>query len=199
MLTTLLEKVSNRLCLKSNSQLSIISVLAVTGPLVILVAGIWDAINHIQNSPEFFWSDPHIVVYAGVTLVAVASLFSINLLIKNLINGILKRGLQLVIVGSIMQIVSGFGDSISHDMFGIDGLLSLTHQPLEIGIVLSALGGFLIIKSRQNTNLNAFLPFSIVTFLLMTTWLAFNFALYFGHYIQCMPIHLIFSSGCSVL
>ena len=199
MLTTLLEKVSNRLCLKSNSQLSIISVLAVTGPLVILVAGIWDAINHIQNSPEFFWSDPHIVVYAGVTLVAVASLFSINLLIKNSINGILKRGLQLVIVGSIMQIVSGFGDSISHDMFGIDGLLSLTHQPLEIGIVLSALGGFLIIKSRQNTNLNAFLPFSIVTFLLMTTWLAFNFALYFGHYIQCMPIHLIFSSGCSVL
>ncbi len=199
MLTTLLEKVSNRLCLKSNSQLSIISVLAVTGPLIILVAGIWDAINHIQNSPEFFWSDPHIVVYAGVTLVAVASLFSINLLIKNSINGILKRGLQLVIVGSIMQIVSGFGDSISHDMFGIDGLLSLTHQPLEIGIVLSALGGFLIIKSRQNTNLNAFLPFSIVTFLLMTTWLAFNFALYFGHYIQCMPIHLIFSSGCSVL
>lgn len=199
MLTTLLEKVSNRLCLKSNSQLSIISILAVTGPLIILVAGIWDAINHIQNSPEFFWSDPHIVVYTGVTLVAVGSLFSINLLIKNSINGILKRGLQLVIVGSIMQIVSGFGDSISHDMFGIDGLLSLTHQPLEIGIVLSALGGFLIIKSRQNTNLNAFLPFSIVTFLLMTTWLAFNFALYFGHYIQCMPIHLIFSSGCSVL
>ena len=199
MLTTLLEKVSNRLCLKSNSQLSIISILAVTGPLIILVAGIWDAINHIQNSPEFFWSDPHIVVYAGVTLVAVASLFSINLLIKNSINGILKRGLQLVIVGSIMQIVSGFGDSISHDMFGIDGLLSLTHQPLEIGIVLSALGGFLIIKSRQNTDLKVFLPFSIVTFLLMTTWLAFNFALYFGHYIQCMPIHLIFSSGCSVL
>ena len=199
MFTTLIEKVSDRLCLKSNTQLSIISILAVIGPLVILVAGIWDAINHIQNSPEFFWSDPHIVVYAGVTLVAVASLFSINLLIKNSINGILKRGLQLVIVGSIMQIVSGFGDSISHDMFGIDGLLSLTHQPLEIGIVLSALGGFLIIKSRQNTNLNAFLPFSIVTFLLMTTWLAFNFALYFGHYIQCMPIHLIFSSGCSVL
>jgi len=199
MLTTLLEKVSSRLCLKSNSQLSIISILAVTGPLVILVAGIWDAVNHIQNSPEFFWSDPHIVVYTGVTMVAIASLFSINLLMKNSIHGILKRGLQLIMIGSIMQILSGFGDSISHDMFGIDGLLSLTHQPLEIGIVLSALGGFLIIKSRQNTNLKAFLPFSIVTFLLMTTWLAFNFALFFGHYIQCIPIHLIFSSGCSVL
>ena len=199
MLTTLLEKVSSRLFLKSNSQLSIISILAVTGPLVILIAGIWDAINHIQNSPEFFWSDPHIVVYTGVTMVAIASLFSINLLMKNSIHGILKHGLQLVMIGSIMQIISGFGDSISHDMFGIDGLLSLTHQPLEIGIVLSALGGFFIIKSRQNTNLKTFLPFSIITFLLMTTWLAFNFALYFGHYIQCIPIHLIFSSGCSIL
>ena len=199
MLITLLEKVSNRLYLKSNSQLTIISILAVTGPLVILIAGIWDAINHIQNEPEFFWSDPHIVVYTGVTMVAIASIFSINLLRKNSIHGILKRGLQLVIIGSIIQVISGFGDSISHDMFGIDGLLSLTHQPLEIGIVLSALGGFLIIKSRQNTNLKTFLPFSIITFLLMTTWLAFNFALYFGHYIQCMPIHLIFSSGCSVL
>ena len=199
MLTTLIEKVSDRLCLKSNTQLSIISILAVTGPVIILIAGIWDAINHIQNEPEFFWSDPHIVVYAGVTLVGVAALFSVNLLIKNSIQGILKRGLQLVIIGSIIQFVSGFGDSISHDMFGIDGLLSLTHQPLEIGIVLSALGGFLIVKSRQNSNLEIFLPFAIVTFLLMTAWLAFNFALYFGHYIQCMPIHLIFSSGCSIL
>ena len=198
MLTTLIEKVSDRLCLKSNTQLSIISILAVTGPVIILIAGIWDAINHIQNEPEFFWSDPHIVVYAGVTLVGVAALFSVNLLIKNSIQGILKRGLQLVIIGSIIQFVSGFGDSISHDMFGIDGLLSLTHQPLEIGIVLSALGGFLIVKSRQNSNLEIFLPFAIVTFLLMTAWLAFNFALYFGHYIQCMPIHLIFSSGCAI-
>ncbi len=199
MLTTLIEKVSDRLCLKSNTQLSIISILAVTGPVIILIAGIWDAINHIQNEPEFFWSDPHIVVYAGVTLVGVGALFSVNLLIKNSIQGILKRGLQLVIIGSIIQFVSGFGDSISHDMFGIDGLLSLTHQPLEIGIVLSALGGFLIVKSRQNSNLEIFLPFAIVTFLLMTAWLAFNFALYFGHYIQCMPIHLIFSSGCAIL
>ena len=199
MLTTLIEKVSDRLCLKSNTQLSIISILAVTGPVIILIAGIWDAINHIQNEPEFFWSDPHIVVYTGVALVAVAALFSVNLLIKNSIQGILKRGLQLVIIGSIIQFVSGFGDSISHDMFGIDGLLSLTHQPLEIGIVLSALGGFLIVKSRQNSNLEIFLPFAIVTFLLMTAWLAFNFALYFGHYIQCMPIHLIFSSGCAIL
>ena len=199
MLTVILEKVFSHLSLDSNSQLSMISILAVTGTLVILVAGIWDAINHLQNSPEFFWSDPHIVVYSGVFMVTIAAIFSVNLLVKNSIQGILKRGIQLVIIGSIMQIISGFGDSISHDMFGIDGLLSLTHQPLEIGIVLSALGGFLIIKARQNSNLKVFLPFSIVTFLLITSWLGFNFTLYFGHYVQCIPIHLIFSSGCSIL
>jgi len=199
MLTVILGKVINHLSLASNSQLVIISILAVIGPILILVAGIWDAINHIQNSPEFFWSDPHIVVYSGVFMVAIAAVFSINLLMKNSIHGILKRGMQLVIIGSVMQIISGFGDSISHDVFGIDGLLSLTHQPLEIGIVLSALGGFLIIKARQNSNLKVFLPFSIVTFLLVTSWLGFNFALYFGHYVQCIPIHLIFSSGCSIL
>ena len=199
MLTVILGKIFNRLSLDVNSRLTIISAHAVIGTLVILIAGIWDAVNHIQNSPEFFWSDPHIVVYSGVFMVAIASIFSVNLLMKNSIHGILKRGMQLVIIGSVIQIIFGFGDSISHDVFGIDGLLSLTHQPLEIGIVLSALGGFLIIKARQNSNLKVFLPFSIVTFLLVTSWLGFNFALYFGHYVQCIPIHLIFSSGCSVL
>jgi len=119
MLTVILEKVFNHLSLDSNSQLSMVSILAVTGTLVILVAGIWDAINHLQNSPEFFWSDPHIVVYSGVFMVTIAAIFSVNLLVKNSIQGILKRGMQLVIIGSIMQIISGFGDSISHDMFGI--------------------------------------------------------------------------------
>ena len=199
MLTTILEKVSCRLSVSTTTQLFIIAILAVLGPLAILTAGVWDAVNHIQNAPEFFWSDPHIVVYTGVTMVTIAAIFSVNVLKRNSIRGILKKGMLLVVVGSIIQIVSGFGDSLSHDMFGIDGLISLTHQPLEIGIVLSALGGFLIIKSRQNSSLKAFLPFSIVTFLLITCWLAFNFALYFGYYIQCIPIHLIFSSGCSVL
>ena len=45
MLTTLIEKVSDRLCLKSNTQLSIISILAVTGPIIILIAGIWAAMG----------------------------------------------------------------------------------------------------------------------------------------------------------
>ena len=34
----------------------------------------------------------------------------------------LKTGIKFVIVGSIIQMISGFGDSLSHDLFGIDGL-----------------------------------------------------------------------------
>ena len=149
MLTTILEKVSCRLSVSTTTQLSIVATLSVLGPLVILIAGVWDAVNHIQNTPEFFWSDPHIVVYTGVSMVAIAAIFSLNVLKRNSIRGIMKKGMLLVIVGSVIQIISGFGDSLSHDLFGIDGLISFTHQPLEIGIVLSALGGFLIVKCNK--------------------------------------------------
>ena len=86
MLTVILGKIFNRLSLDVNSRLTIISAHAVIGTLVILVAGIWDAVNHIQNSPEFFWSDPHIVVYSVVFMIAIASILSFNLLMKNSIH-----------------------------------------------------------------------------------------------------------------
>jgi hypothetical protein len=104
-----------------------------------------------------------------------------------------------VIAGSIIQMISGFADSLSHDLFGIDGLISWSHQPLELGLVLASLGGVLIIKNREHTKLKSFLPFSIVAFLFFATWLIFNLVLIFGHTIQCIQIYVIFSSGCSIL
>jgi hypothetical protein len=167
--------------------------------VVILSAGIWDAFSHIQNEPELFWTIQHISVYTGVSLIASAGIIGVILLFRNSVKGILKKGIQLVIAGSIIQLVAGFGDSLSHEVFGIDGLISWSHQPLEFGIVLAALGGFLIIKSRQHTKLKIFLPFSIIALLLLTSWLGFNLFLIFGHVIQCIPIYDIFSSGCSIL
>ena len=108
-------------------------------------------------------------------------------------------GIHFVIAGSIIQLVAGFGDSISHDVYGIDGLISWSHQPLEIGIVLAAFGGFLVIKSKQHSRLGKFLPFSIIAFLFLSGWLAFNLVLIFAHVIQCIPVYDIFSSGCSIL
>ena len=195
----LIQKLSNSSLVKPNNLVSFASILAVIGPVIILSGGVWDAISHLQREPELFWTIQHISVYTGVSMVTSAGFIGIILLVRNSVKGVLKKGIQLVIVGSIIQLVSGFADSLSHDVYGIDGLISWSHQPLEFGIVLAALGGFLIIKSRQHTKLGMFLPFSIIALLLLTSWLGFNVFLIFGHVIQCIPIYDIFSSGCSIL
>ncbi len=195
----LIQKLSNSSLVKPNSLVSIVSVLAVIGPVIILSGGIWDAISHIQQEPELFWTIQHISVYTGVSMITSAGIIGVTLLVRNSVKGVLKKGIQLVIIGSIIQLVSGFADSLSHEVYGIDGLISWSHQPLEFGIVLAALGGFLIMKSRQHTKLKIFLPFSIIALLLLTSWLGFNIFLIFGHVIQCIPIYDIFSSGCSIL
>lgn len=195
----LIQRFSNSLTLKSTTLVSLISVLAVIGPVVIVSAGFWDAISHILQEPEFFWSPSHIVVYSGVTMTTVGAIMGLVLLLRKSVHGSLKTGINLVIIGSIIQIISGFGDSLSHDLFGIDGLISWSHQPLELGLVLASFGAVLIIKNREHTKLKFFLPFSIIAFLFFATWLIFNIALTFGHTIQCIQIYEIFSSGCSIL
>jgi len=195
----LIQRLSNSSLAKPNNLIAIASVLAVVGPVIILTGGIWDAISHLQREPELFWTIQHVSVYTGVSMITSAGIIGIILLVRNSTTGILKKGIQLVIVGSIIQLVSGFADSLSHDLYGIDGLISWSHQPLEFGIVLAALGGFLIMKSRQHTKLKIFLPFSIISLLLLTSWLGFNIFLVFGHVIQCIPVYDIFSSGCSIL
>jgi len=195
----LIQRLSNSTLTKSSTFVSLVSILAVIGPIVIVSAGFWDAISHLQKEPEFFWSPSHIVVYFGVSMTSCAAILGCILILRKSVHGSLKTGIKLVIAGSIIQIFSGFGDSLSHDVFGIDGLISWSHQPLEFGLVLASLGAVLILKNREYTKLKVFLPFSIVAFLFFTTWLIFNLFLIFGHTIQCIQIYEIFSSGCSIL
>ncbi|MSS86748.1 MAG: hypothetical protein CK526_00610 [Thaumarchaeota archaeon] len=195
----LIQLFSNSVLVKSNTLVSLVSILAVIGPIVIVSAGFWDAISHIVKEPESFWSPSHIVVYIGVFITTFAAAMGFLLLLRKSIQGSLKTGIKLVIAGSIIQMISGFGDSLSHDLFGIDGLISWSHQPLEFGLVLAALGAVLIIKNREHTKLKLFLPISIIAFLFFATWLIFNLVLGFAHTIQCIQIYEIFSSGCSIL
>ncbi len=195
----LINRITNFTLAKPTTLVSLVSILAVFGPFISVSGGFWDAVNHLVNEPEYFWSIQHMVVYFGVSLVASAGLLSMILLIKKSVHGILKTGILLVVFGAVIQLIAGFVDSVSHDMYGIDGLISWSHQPLELGLVLAALGGFLVLKNREHTKLKILIPFSIISFLFFTTWLVFNFALIFGHTIQCIYIHVIFSSGCSIL
>ena len=195
----LIQRISNSTFTKPTTLISFVSILAVIGPVVVVSAGFWDAISHLQKEPEFFWSPSHIVVYTGVSMTSCAAIMGSLLILRKSVHGSLKTGIKLVIAGSITQIISGFGDSLSHEVFGIDGLISWSHQPLELGLVLASLGGVLILKNREHTKLKAFLPFSIVAFLFFTTWLIFNLILIVGHTIQCIPVYEIFSSGCAIL
>ena len=195
----LIQKLSNSVLAKSGTLVSIVSILAVIGPVVVVSAGFWDAISHLLKQPEFFWSPSHIVVYTGVSMTSFAAIMGCVLILRKSVHRSLKTGIKLVIVGSIVQIFSGFGDSMSHELYGIDGLISWSHQPLELGLVLASLGGVLILKNREHTKLKTFLPFSIIAFLFFSTWLLFNLVLIFGHTIQCIQIYEIFSSGCSIL
>jgi len=194
-----LNLISNSSLTKTNNLISYVSIMAVVGPVLSVSGGLWDAISHLQREPEFFWTIQHISVYAGVSIISAAAILGAVIISRKHARGILGTGIKLVLVGAIIQIVSGFGDSISHDVFGIDGLISWSHQPLELGLVLASLGGFLILKTREDTRLKLLLPFSIVSFMLFSAWLGFNLVLIFGHTIQCLPVYEIFSSGCAIL
>ena len=195
----LISRFSNSIITQTTTLVSFVSVLAVIGPVITVSGGFWDAISHLLREPEFFWTIQHITVYSGVTLVAVAAFVGIILILKNSVKNSLKTGVILVIVGAAIQLVSGYADSLSHDVYGIDGLISWSHQPLELGLVLASLGGLLILKNREHTKLKFLIPFSIISFIFFTTWLVFNLVLIFGHTIQCIPVYEIFSSGCSIL
>lgn len=195
----LIQRISESVLTKPNLLISVVSIFAVIGSVVTVSAGFWDAISHLQKEPESFWSISHIFVYMGVSMTGLSAIIGIILIIKKSVNGSLKTGITFIIVGSIVQTISGFGDSLSHEVFGIDGLISWSHQPLEFGLVMASLGGLLIIKNREHTKLGIFLPFSIIAFLFFTIWLVFNILLIFGHIIQCIPVYEIFSSGCAIL
>ncbi|KFM22162.1 hypothetical protein AAA799B03_00184 [Marine Group I thaumarchaeote SCGC AAA799-B03] len=195
----LIQRISNSTLVKSNTLIHIICILSVIGPVITVSAGFWDTISHLQKEPEFFWSPSHMIVYTGVSMITFAAVLGGILIIRKSVNSTLKTGIKLVMIGSVIQLISGFGDSLSHEVFGIDGLVSWSHQPLEMGLVLGSLGGLLILKNREHTKLKILLPFSIVTFLFFTMWLGFNMVLIFGHTIQCIPVYEIFSSGCAIL
>jgi len=195
----LISRFSNSMIAQTTTLVSFVSILAVLGPVITVSGGFWDAVSHLLKEPELFWTIQHIVVYSGVSLISTAGILSIILLIRNSVKNSLKTGIIFVIIGASIQLVSGFADSLSHDLYGIDGLISWSHQPLELGLVLASLGGLLILKNREHTKLKVLIPFSIISFIFFTTWLVFNLVLIFGHTIQCIPVYEIFSSGCSIL
>lgn len=196
---SLIQKLSSSILLRRQALLEIISLLAVFGSLLEITGGIWDATSHILREPELFWTIQHVAVYTGVAMIAISGILGSIFLITKKVTGNLKRGLQIIIIGSALQVSAGYADSLSHDLFGIDGLVSWSHQPLEIGLLLSALGGFLIMTVMKNQKFKKLLPVSILTLIFSISWLGFNLSLIFASPVLCTLVYEIFSSGCAVL
>jgi len=196
---SLIQRLSTSLFSRKRVVLLLVSTLAVFGTILELSGGIWDAASHALREPEFFWSIQHVVVYSGVIMIGTSSIFGSILLLKKKVSGNLKKGIKIIIIGSVIQISSGYADSISHDVFGNDGLLSWSHQPLEIGLILSSLGAFIILCDPRLEKFSKILPISIMTLILSIMWVGFNLSLLMGGTILCIAIYEIFSSGCAIL
>ena len=206
---TIIKKFSNLLISKPQPTLTLVIMLSIFGPLVILSGGIWDAISHFLKEPEFFWTIQHVVVYGGVTMIASAytgftmsasgGVLGSILVIRKFVTRNMKKGIIIFLVGCIIQLVFGYADFISHEIFGLDGLVSWSHQPLELGLVLTTLGGFLMIKSLKYGKIKRFVPVSIISLIFSISWLGFNLSLLLGGTILCLPFYEIFSSGFAIL
>ena len=196
---SLIQRLSNSVFFNQQNLLLLVSLFAVFGTLLELSGGVWDTISHILKEPEFFWTIQHVTVYSGVALIGSAGILGFLLLQKKSLDKFLRKGILLMILGSIIQITSGFADSLSHEVFGIDGLVSWSHQPLEAGLVMCSLGGFLIISVSNASKIRKFLPISIMVLILSVSWLGFNLSLLVGSIILCIPIYEIFSDGCAIL
>ena len=190
---------SSSLVSRTKTLIFIVSILAVSGVAVELVAGLWDATSHLMREPERFWTIQHVAVYSGVGMISCSAILALLVTITNSKNRTLGKGLKVIIIGTVLQLAGGYADSISHDMYGIDGLVSASHLVLETGLALSALGGFmtLCLVDRQKTK--KIIPAAIMTVLLSIAWIGFNLTLLFGSVVLCVPVYEIFSSGCAVL
>ncbi|MEK6834376.1 MAG: hypothetical protein AABY31_02700 [Thermoproteota archaeon] len=194
-----LSRIQNSLISNRQTLIFLVSILAVFGTVTELLAGIWDATSHLMREPELFWTTQHMFVYTGVGMVACSAIIGSFLIVTNSKNKTLNKKLKIVLIGAILQITAGYADFISHDIFGIDGVVSISHLVLESGLFLSALGGFMVLSQIHSQSARKIMPFAIMSVLLSAAWIGFNLTLLFGAVVLCMPVYEIFSSGCAVL
>jgi len=176
------------------------ALLATLGTSQTVASGIWDAISHIMREPEHFWSVQHVAVYAGVAAVACSAAIAYILLVwrRASLLPAQRRALALVIAGAILQVAAGHADYVSHEIHGIDGLVSWSHQPLEAGLLASALGGALLLR-HAGPRARLLAPVSAMVLVASALWLAFNLFLLANATMPCLAVYKVFSSGCAVM
>ena len=184
---------------KTGFLLFVISILAICGTVTELLGGIWDASTHALHAPEKFWTIQHVTIYTGVGMIVSSSVLGMIVLLLNSKNKILFKGIKIILLGSILQLIGGYADSISHEIYGVDGLVTPSHLTIETGLFLSALGSFITLCQIDKRKTRKIIPIAIMTVLLSASWIGFNLILLFTSVVLCIPVYDLFSSGCAVL
>ena len=117
--------------------------LATLGSIMQISGTSWDITAHLMNEPETFFTPSHTLLYSGIGLIIIATVLITYLYIKNKHNITtrpFKFSFYLLLIGSVICIISGPGDYLWHQIFGIDGLLSPTHISLMTGMLITSIG-----------------------------------------------------------
>jgi len=186
--------------LQQNFLLATIAVLAIFGTMLEIISLVWDSSSHITQDTDEFWRIHHIAVYSGAGMITISALIGLKFLIKRHPNNKIRNGIKLIIIGTGVQLFSGYMDSISHYFYGIDGKISITHTfGLEASLIPVAIGGFIILNQLDNDKTKKLIPFAIFTILAAIFPVFFDFVLLIAGPIICAHVFEILSYGCAIL
>lgn len=111
------------------------------GALLQIGGGHWDVTWHALEEPETFFTPPHTIVYTGVALSLSMGVLTIVWRIRHRFETKFVKFLHYALIGSSLQVFSGWFDLWWHSNFGFDGLLSPPHAVLVMGMIMNALAG----------------------------------------------------------
>ena len=136
------------------------------GSVLEIWGGSLDITSHLLGAPESFFTPPHAVLYSGVGIGLIAGIMAFLILVKDkeIRQESFSFGLKLIIVGSTIQIISGPGDFVWHELFGVDGLLSPTHLTLITGILIQSVGIVIGLTRLVSFNFKIVKPAIVVSF-----------------------------------
>jgi len=185
---------------QENFLLVTIAILAIFGTMLEIISLIWDSSSHITQDTDEFWRIHHIAVYSGAGMITISAFIGLKFLIKKHPNNKMRNGIKLIIIGVGVQLFSGYMDSVSHYIYGIDGKISITHTfGLEASLIPVAIGGFIIFNQLNNDKIKKLIPFAIFTILAAIFPVFFDLVLLIAGPIICAHVFEIVSYGCAIL
>ena len=183
---------------RSRTILSIVSVFAICGTVIVLLGGVWDTASHALRVPDTFWTIQHVTIYSGASMITFSAVMGSLLLFKTG-NKKMEKGIKIILLGATMQLAGGYADYNFHEVYGIDGLVTPSHLTVESGLLLSSIGGLITLSTFEYGHIRKIIPLSIVAILLSAAWVGFNLFLLVGAVVMCVPVYELFSSGCAVM